>query len=61
MTFEEWWGSFWIPLYGQPEIMNLAFKEIAQKAWVAATEQAERTRQEDAESKFHLTFAEFYD
>lgn len=27
---------------GQPEILNLAFKEIAQKAWNAAMEQVEQ-------------------
>lgn len=41
--------------------MNIAFREIAEKAWVAATAQAERTRQEDIEAKFHLTDAEFHD
>lgn len=60
MSFEEWWEVNWSTT-GLPGIMNLAFKEIAQKAWDAALEQAERTRQEDFEAKFHLTFAEFHD
>jgi len=60
MTFEEWWTEYW-KTNGLPSIMNLAFKEIAQKAWDAATEQVERSRQKDVESKFHLTFAEFHD
>lgn len=41
--------------------MNIAFKEIAQNAWNAATKQVERLQQEDVEDKFHLTNAEFYD
>ena len=60
MTFEEWWAEYWRG-NGLPGIMNLAFKEIAQKAWDAAMEQAESARQEDAESNFRLTNAEFHD
>ena len=60
MTFEEWWASYW-RTNGLPGIMNMAFKEIAQNAWDAATEQVERLQQEDVEDKFHLTFAEFHD
>lgn len=60
MTFEEWWEVNW-RTNGLPGIMNLAFKEIAQKAWDAATEQAEKAHQKDIEAKFHLTFAEFHD
>ena len=32
--FETWWASFW-KRSGQPEVFDLAFKEIAQKAWDA--------------------------
>lgn len=60
MTFEEWWTEYW-KTNGLPGIMNLAFKEIAQKAWDAALEQAESARQKDIESKFRLTCYEFHD
>lgn len=60
MTFQEWWTEYW-RTNGLPGIMNIAFREVAENAWNAATAQAERTRQEDVEAKFHLTDAEFHD
>ena len=60
MTFEEWWTEYWRS-NGLPNIMNLAFKEIAQKAWDTAIKQIEKSRQENLDSKFSLTFTEFYD
>lgn len=60
MSFEQWWSEYW-KTNGLPSIMNIAFREIAEKAWMAATEQADKTRQEDVEAKFHLTDAEFHD
>ena len=60
MTFEEWWTENW-KTNGLPGIMNMAFKEIAEKAWNAATEQTEKLRQKDIEDGFHLTDAEFQD
>lgn len=60
MTFEEWWDGYW-RTNGLPGIMNLAFREVAQKAWDAAIEQAKMSRQEDIESKFRLTCSEFHD
>lgn len=61
MTFSDWWSEYW-RMIGLPDSpMNIAFKEIAENAWNAATEQAERARQEGIEAKFHLTNAEFHD
>jgi len=61
MTFDEWWSKNWTCMTGQPAIMNLAFKEIAQNAWNAALEQAERKRQKKIKIKFRFTATEFYD
>lgn len=30
--FETWWASFW-KRTGQPEVFDLAIKEVAEKAW----------------------------
>jgi hypothetical protein len=38
-SFDEYWTKTWDPMKGQPEIMNLAFREVAEKAWNAAKEQ----------------------
>ena len=59
-SFEEWWSEFW-KTNGLPGAMNMAFREISEKAWNAATEQAKIKHQIDVESKFHLTCSEFHD
>ena len=48
MSFEKWWAEYW-KTNSLPGIMNIAFKEIAQKAWDAATEQVERSHRKDVE------------
>ena len=35
LSFEEWWATAGIASEGQPEVFNLALKEIAQKSWEA--------------------------
>jgi len=35
MTFDEYWKGYWKPS-GQPLIVDMAMKEIGQKAWEAA-------------------------
>lgn len=47
MNFDEWWGKNWTRMTGQPAIMNLAFKEIAQNAWNAALENAKNPAKKD--------------
>lgn len=60
MTFQDWWTEYW-RMNELPGIMNTAFREIAENAWNAATEQAEKALHEGIEAKFHLTNAEFHD
>lgn len=42
MTFEEWWDDYWTKT-SQPAAFDATFKEVAGKAWDAATA-AERER-----------------
>lgn len=40
MNFDEYWQSAWNPSDNMPGVLSMAFREIAEKAWNAATEEA---------------------
>lgn len=59
MNFDEWWSENWTRMTGQPAIMNLAFKEIAQNAWNAAIENAKKPGKKRLKSNFVLPLPNF--
>ena len=38
-NFDEYWAANWTKLSSQPEVMDAAFREVAEKAWYAAVEE----------------------
>jgi hypothetical protein len=58
-TFDEYWTEHGIKALGQPTIFNLAFREVAEKAWNAA--QASRDNVTTAEAIVHRILADVTD